>query len=206
MTMTKLYIQKSNQVPLNDKQKLFASEYVVDLNATQAAIRAGYSVRSAKQQGSLLLANPSVQKLVQDSLEQRKQYLESEFCIPVDLEEFETIVKSFESIDAAKHWASVTLMRELQKEKESLCFEIKRKHFNQEVRYSLLERAGFKCQACGAKPLPTNSVALEIDHIIPFSKGGLDEVVNLQVLCADCNSTKGNRFAINHNTDLEQTA
>lgn len=47
----------------NDKQSLtplmsrFVSEYLVDLNATQAAIRAGYSVKTAQQQGSRLLLN-----------------------------------------------------------------------------------------------------------------------------------------------------
>ncbi len=40
---------------MNPKQRRFAEEYVVDHNATQAAIRAGYSERTAKQQGSRLL-------------------------------------------------------------------------------------------------------------------------------------------------------
>ena len=42
---------------LTAKQELFAAEYSKDLNATQAAIRAGYSPRTAQQAGSRLLLN-----------------------------------------------------------------------------------------------------------------------------------------------------
>ncbi len=45
---------------MTPKQQRFAEEYVVDHNATQAAIRAGYSERTAKQQGSRLLTNVDV--------------------------------------------------------------------------------------------------------------------------------------------------
>ncbi|MFA9203068.1 MAG: terminase small subunit, partial [Flavobacteriales bacterium] len=39
------------------KQQRFIDEYLIDFNATQAAIRAGYSSDTAKQQGSRLLSN-----------------------------------------------------------------------------------------------------------------------------------------------------
>jgi len=45
---------------LNDKQKRFVAEYLVDQNATQAAIRAGYSEKTAKQIGARLLTNVDV--------------------------------------------------------------------------------------------------------------------------------------------------
>lgn len=45
---------------LTDKQRRFAEEYLVDSNATQAAIRAGYSAKTAEQQGSRLLSNVKV--------------------------------------------------------------------------------------------------------------------------------------------------
>ncbi|MDM9644480.1 terminase small subunit [Rhizobium sp. S163] len=47
---------------LSDKQRRFVAEYMVDLNATQAAIRAGYSAKTAQQQGSRLLLNVVVQE------------------------------------------------------------------------------------------------------------------------------------------------
>lgn len=49
---------------MNDKQRTFAEEYLVDLNATQAAIRAGYSEKTAKQQGARLLTNADVAALI----------------------------------------------------------------------------------------------------------------------------------------------
>ncbi|MGV3346401.1 terminase small subunit [Enterobacteriaceae bacterium LUAb1] len=49
---------------LTDKQELFCREYLKDLNATQAAIRAGYSEKTANEQASRLLANVNVQSFV----------------------------------------------------------------------------------------------------------------------------------------------
>ncbi len=49
---------------MNAKQRRFAEEYVVDHNGTQAAIRAGYSEKTAKVQASQLLAKPDVTQLV----------------------------------------------------------------------------------------------------------------------------------------------
>lgn len=51
---------------MNDKQKRFAKEYVIDLNATQAAIRAGYSENTANEQGARLLANVSIKKYINE--------------------------------------------------------------------------------------------------------------------------------------------
>ena len=49
---------------LNLKQQAFAREYLLDNNATQAAIRAGYSAKSAHSQGHDLLKHPEVQALI----------------------------------------------------------------------------------------------------------------------------------------------
>lgn len=46
------------------KQQKFADEYLIDLNATQAAIRAGYSPRTANEQGSRLLANVNIRAYI----------------------------------------------------------------------------------------------------------------------------------------------
>ncbi len=45
---------------LTPKQQRFCQEYLVDFNATQAAIRAGYSKKTANEQGSRLLANINI--------------------------------------------------------------------------------------------------------------------------------------------------
>jgi phage terminase small subunit len=55
----------SSQI-LNDRQERFCSEYLIDLNATQAAIRTGYSARTSKVQGARLLTNVNVIARVQE--------------------------------------------------------------------------------------------------------------------------------------------
>lgn len=56
---------------LTDKQQRFVDEYLVDLNATQAAIRAGYSQKTANEQGARLLANVSVKEAVARGMNER---------------------------------------------------------------------------------------------------------------------------------------
>lgn len=58
---------------LTEKQKRFVEEYLIDLNATQAAIRAGYSVKTADQQGSRMLANVKVQQAISVAMAERSK-------------------------------------------------------------------------------------------------------------------------------------
>lgn len=58
---------------LTEKQKRFAEEYLVDLNATQAAIRAGYSPDTANEQGSRLLANVNIKSTVDKMIAERSR-------------------------------------------------------------------------------------------------------------------------------------
>ena len=50
---------------LNPKQQRFCEEYMIDLNATQAAIRAGYSVATAQEQASRLLSNVMISREIE---------------------------------------------------------------------------------------------------------------------------------------------
>lgn len=61
---------------LTPKQKAFVDEYLVDLNATQAAIRAGYSQKTAYSMGQRLLKNVEVQEAVQEAKQERAQRTE----------------------------------------------------------------------------------------------------------------------------------
>lgn len=61
---------------LNDRQARFIDEYLIDLNGTQAAIRAGYSAKTANEQASRLLANVSVQAQLQRRMKDREQRTE----------------------------------------------------------------------------------------------------------------------------------
>jgi hypothetical protein len=61
---------------LTAKQELFCREYAVDHNATQAAVRAGYSPHTANEQGARLLANVSVRERVRELTEARQEKLD----------------------------------------------------------------------------------------------------------------------------------
>ncbi|MGL4588424.1 MAG: terminase small subunit [Acinetobacter ursingii] len=58
---------------LTAKQQRFVEEYLIDLNATQAAIRAGYSEKTANEIGAENLAKPSIAKAIQDALKERSE-------------------------------------------------------------------------------------------------------------------------------------
>lgn len=61
--------EESKTMPL--KQQLFCREYILDFNATQAAIRSGYSEKTARQQGTRLLTNVDIQSCVQKIINER---------------------------------------------------------------------------------------------------------------------------------------
>lgn len=56
---------------LTDKQKMFCKEYLVDLNATQAAIRAGYSEHTAHAIGAENLTKPLIKEQIQREMDDR---------------------------------------------------------------------------------------------------------------------------------------
>lgn len=58
---------------LTDKQQRFVDEYMVDMNATQAAIRAGYSPHTANEQGSQLLAKLSIQRALNAARKEQQE-------------------------------------------------------------------------------------------------------------------------------------
>lgn len=55
---------------MNERQKRFCDEYLIDCNATQAAIRAGYSEKTAYSQGQRMLKNIEVKTYIDEQLEQ----------------------------------------------------------------------------------------------------------------------------------------
>ena len=58
---------------LTPKQAAFVQEYLVDLNGTQAAIRAGYSPRTANEQAARALAKASIQAAIQAAMKKREE-------------------------------------------------------------------------------------------------------------------------------------
>ncbi|SDY06936.1 homing endonuclease associated repeat-containing protein [Nitrosomonas sp. Nm33] len=63
---------------------------------------------------------------------------------------------------------------------------------NLRLRFKVLQRDNFRCCACGVSPAITPGIQLEVDHIVPWSKGGETVIDNLQTLCFACNQGKSN--------------
>lgn len=66
----------------------------------------------------------------------------------------------------------------------------KRKGLGKTTRFNVFKRDSFQCVYCGVRP---PNVVLEVDHIIPVSKGGLNNIENLVTSCYECNRGKSNK-------------
>ena len=72
-------------------------------------------------------------------------------------------------------------------QKKSTSNRKKSRYISSTVRYTVLARDNYRCVACG---ITAKETKLQVDRIIPYSKGGSNDISNLQVLCADCNRGK----------------
>lgn len=61
---------------------------------------------------------------------------------------------------------------------------------NNRLRIRVLHRDKYRCCICGSSPAKGHAVDLEVDHVVPWSKGGETVLENLQTLCETCNSGK----------------
>jgi len=64
------------------------------------------------------------------------------------------------------------------------------------IRVKVLSRDNFRCVFCGKSPATDAGVKLQVDHIVPFSKGGTNSIDNLQSLCEQCNLGKSNSLGL----------
>ena len=63
----------------------------------------------------------------------------------------------------------------------------KRTPISKKIRFEVFKRDGFRCVYCGKIP---PDVILEVDHIIPVSKKGTNDINNLVTSCFECNRGK----------------
>ena len=97
-------------------------------------------------------------------------------CMEFDEEQIRLALNRMDS-DAA--WQSSDIRRRA----------IERSKMTLSLRYDILARDNFRCCVCGRSS--DSGVELEVDHIVPISKGGETTYENLQTLCRDCNRGKG---------------
>ena len=69
---------KTEKHRMTDKQRRFCDEYLIDLNATQAAIRAGYSKKTAKQIGQENLTKPDISEYIKSRMDEKEKALIAE--------------------------------------------------------------------------------------------------------------------------------
>ena len=95
------------------KQKIFVKEYLIDLNATQAAIRAGYSAKNADKIGSQLLGKTSVFAAIEKAQEERagKLSIDAEYVlnrlVEIDQMDVLDIMDEKMSIKPVSEWPKV---------------------------------------------------------------------------------------------------
>jgi 5-methylcytosine-specific restriction protein A len=69
--------------------------------------------------------------------------------------------------------------------------KIQRRSLSRRKQNAVFARDGFKCMECRDEP---GVEMLHIDHVVPVSAGGSDDLTNLRVLCATCNLRKANKI------------
>lgn len=183
---------------LTPKQKRLVDEVLDRGSIADAGEAAGYSDRSNAWRA---FNHPWVQEYYQREAEKLKKKIRERCFVKINSYEYGLLMAHFNSEENLKEWASIVLMKEALKDGLELPTKL-RERLSQRKRYSILHSAGFKCQACGAKPNKDNDVQLQIDHVIPVVLGGGNQDSNLQVLCSACNSSKHKNFAVNHKEEL----
>ena len=92
-------------------------------------------------------------------------------------------------------WESI--LRKTQNKSNKTFAQEQRALVTPKIRFEVLKRDNFTCQYCGAHG---EGVVLEVDHIIPISKGGTSDMGNLITACFDCNRGKGSDLVTDKQT------
>lgn len=98
---------------LTAKQRLFVAEYLVDLNATQAAIRAGYSVKRAKDQAWQQMQRPEIEEAIRAAMEKRNKrtQVDADYVLQrlteIDQMDFIDILEDDMSFRPVRQWPKV---------------------------------------------------------------------------------------------------
>lgn len=188
--------------PLTIKQERFAVEFVQTGNASEAYRRAydasNMKPESINRKAKEMIDHQKVSERIYELRQQIQEKMHATKLVPVSDRVGNALAGLFPDTEEREQFCTDVISAALAKIEGGLRAIQSRRSIGGGVRYHVLHRAGFKCQACGARPTDSNDVELAIDHIVPFSLGGSNDASNLQVLCAPCNSSKSNRFSFNH--------
>ena len=103
--MTTDYMGNTPSQKLNARQERFCQEYIIDLCATRSAIRAGYSPKTANEQGARLLAHVSVAERVRELQHERakRKQIDADYVIEVIVETVTTCKQTLPRFDREGH-------------------------------------------------------------------------------------------------------
>ena len=193
---------------LTAKQDKFAYYMAQGLSQRRAYI-ASYSSDNMKDatidnNAYKLFKNENIKKaydVYSKQLREQEEMNLEERTIVIDESVYEAIVGNMDGYTTIKEFIQESAVRNLPENYENIDEWLrrnKRKNITENVRYEIFARANFRCEACGNSPKIDNDCVLHVDHIIPFSLGGIDNITNYQCLCGSCNTSKGNRYSINN--------
>ena len=141
-------------------------------------------------------------RIEKEEFEKRKQHPTIDYCVTVTL--YLSTLKGYTYDQKSAIFNEndrVSLINRLQDKNGSFYYDrsiwdaicrVERGRVSNKMRFAIMKRDGYRCCHCGRRD--TDGHSLEIDHIIPISKGGKSVYDNLQTLCHNCNVEKGNRF------------
>lgn len=166
---------------------------------------------SAVEQGKLLLQNErnSILSSISNSIPQlilyfsKKKLLDKLGFDHIDLSDLYFPVYTFQYVSAGGNSSIkfdiqlnienlnkfVNYLNDLIKFRKSVAGQ--RTLMTSSLREKIKSRDSYACQICGLSVNAEKNLLLEIDHIVPLSKGGITSESNLQTLCWKCNRSKG---------------
>lgn len=139
------------------------------------------------QKASALLKQLIEQGFVRKEVVQGKSYFFTNYksILPTPVEEITT---NSNTLDDTLNSLNENDLREMAKIGLQ---QVERKKMTANLKKFILERDDYTCQVCGASLHNDFNLKLEVDHIVPISKGGKTDPSNLQTLCRKCNRSKG---------------
>lgn len=134
--------------------------------------------------GQFVVLYPIYDSLIRISLGEEERFLELLDKLDFYLQKYQKYDEEDDELDVPRKQLSEKQVKQINKTVDGI-------NVRTGIRWQVFERDDFKCVACGASAL--DGAILHVDHILPRSKGGKDELSNFQTLCHLCNIGKSNK-------------